>query len=525
MTMDMRFGLPTSDLASSYEPTADYAQIFKWGDVSIRAQSTTYAAPLWTVVLSIRNVATEVATITITNVTTFTWHFLKVHVKLDAATGLIEASVDGIAQSASYTGQNTVATTVLASAPYIYFGPPIFDNATNAYAANQIDNVLFDDAAFPAGRPYGERVAISNETADGWTAVGSGASTLVDALSSPLDVKAARGPLGGLARFDIPVFEDVNLETDMVGFNLYGKRAATRSTTKPLTLNPVVIQDGSPLIPNIGNAGSYLPIGEVVTHPETNNLFVFSGAYTGKGSAKIPSASIASGDIQMGLFCNVGPLALTATVGLELWLDASVLTGSDGSTVETWTDLSGNSRSPTQPTVGDRPTLQVAERNGLSALYFGGTDILNLASQNVGTWAVTTNFTAMVVAKRDAGAGVIYSFDNGVEEFNFYPYVAGDLNVDCGDVASGGRVTDTIADVTTWTVWFLVRNGNDLVVYQDGVSVATGTFSDNMASGSGTFSIGSGFEGHMGEVAIWGVALSAATLEDLFARAAAKWGI
>ena len=60
---------------------------------------------------------------------------------------------------------------------------------------------------------------------------------------------------------------------------------------------------------------------------------------------------------------------------LKVWLDAGTITGlSDGDAVTTWTDLSGNSNSPTQATAGKRPLYKTSIINSLPVVRGDGSD-------------------------------------------------------------------------------------------------------------------------------------------------------
>jgi len=61
--------------------------------------------------------------------------------------------------------------------------------------------------------------------------------------------------------------------------------------------------------------------------------------------------------------------------GLQLWLDASQITGlNDGDAVATWSDVSGNARDFTQGTASSRPTYKTNQRGSLPAVLFDGID-------------------------------------------------------------------------------------------------------------------------------------------------------
>src|SRR5947209_18963882 len=89
-------------------------------------------------------------------------------------------------------------------------------------------------------------------------------------------------------------------------------------------------------------------------------------------------------------------MALPVTSGLMLWFDASQITGlSNGSSLTTWTDQSGNANNAT--TGSGTVTYNTARINGLPAGTFSGAYI-SLAS----AIAASSGNTAFVVSKNAA---------------------------------------------------------------------------------------------------------------------------
>jgi hypothetical protein len=233
MTMDILCpSLGVASIASSFTPSASWGAIFKWGDVEIKAKSSTYISgaagvAIHDLVFSVLNNGAEIATITVPNaqcgstVSTNTWLFLSVHVKLDGSTGLIDASISGVAQSASYTGQNTVNTIALASATEIYFGPITLDDGTTAYQGF-MDHVLFDDSAFPAGRPTVRLITpLADDSLTDAQAYGVGATTVVNALSTPYDTRQLRfTSAAGRAQVTLTTPATAGFLTDVLGFQI-----------------------------------------------------------------------------------------------------------------------------------------------------------------------------------------------------------------------------------------------------------------------------------------------------------------
>lgn len=81
--------------------------------------------------------------------------------------------------------------------------------------------------------------------------------------------------------------------------------------------------------------------------------------------------------IQTAMQSGGGAAAWTPTdiAGLQLWLDASQITGlNDGDSVATWPDASGNGHDATQATASKQPTYQTNEVNGKPAVQTDGVD-------------------------------------------------------------------------------------------------------------------------------------------------------
>lgn len=112
---------------------------------------------------------------------------------------------------------------------------------------------------------------------------------------------------------------------------------------------------------------------------EGTTVTVTVTATNGAGSASATSAGISP----------VAPFAPTSITGLQLWLDASQISGvtTDGSAVASWTDMSGNARHATQATSGSQPVLKTAANgiNGSPVVRFDGVD----------DWLKTASFTTI----------------------------------------------------------------------------------------------------------------------------------
>jgi hypothetical protein len=287
MTFDFRHAFVThnSSLSSSYSPSADWEQLFIWGDLSLRCKQLDYASAVITHVVSLYNGAAEVATVSFPEVVQGSWHHVRIHAKLDVTTGAFNVTVDGYGH-ASYTNQNTVGTIALGSAVYISFSPPVYDNGTNAYVG-LIDNVYIDNDSFPTGRISAQRGTISaDSTNTGWGAYGTGATTLTDAVSSGTDAKAIRSLGGGsLANFTITVPANVSLESEVIGATFH-VRVCNRDAVQAKKL-AVGMEMASVFYPSEALRSVILPLG-VPTHvpPNSTAVIMQGGMFNKTGNTR-----------------------------------------------------------------------------------------------------------------------------------------------------------------------------------------------------------------------------------------------
>lgn len=302
-TFDVKYSLIAS--TAPYGVPSAFA-IFRWGQVSVYVKTVTFTSPNWTVVYAVRNNATEVATVTVTDVTSTSWHYCKIHVKLDATTGLIDVNIDGFAQSVSYTGQNTVSSIVLAStgtvltADFIYFGPPLaFGTATQANAGS-IDNIGIFDTAFPAGRLIARRWSMGTTSTDtNWAAVGTTPTTVPDALLLPDDTQAARGTGVGADTLITMAgsFDFTGMQTDLIGINVYLKRPAQLdafSASRHITIG--LSRTGTHYMGTVAVAQS-LHVDNVLVPPNTN--YTFGGIGEGIFTAGLTQANFDTTTIRL----------------------------------------------------------------------------------------------------------------------------------------------------------------------------------------------------------------------------------
>jgi len=296
------------DMASGYEPTADWAAIFRWGDVQIRAKSATRnnTTGYYNMVFSVRNNGTEIATITVPQVNaggsfaSTSWLWVLVKVKLHATTGSIEAYINGNGMSASYTNQNTVNTIANASENGMYFGPIVMDNGTNAYVGG-LDSIIIDDAAWPSGRPTVRFWAVASDgTLTNAAAAGTSPTTVANAIAtgsttSRNDAKQLRfSAVSGRAELNMTAPSTTGFNTQVLGFFGILQRAASRNPTGARRIRPSVKVSGVDYQDAIHSAVS-LPFSSIVTPPETLGVNVLW--FTDKAGSRFTTTDLSTAQL------------------------------------------------------------------------------------------------------------------------------------------------------------------------------------------------------------------------------------
>lgn len=236
VTMDVAYGALGNnvDNPATLQRSESRFQVFKWGDLSFRMRRVfNWAAGPTRADYSFElfNDTTSLGVITVPSLLQDQWMHIRIHAKLDAAAGAFEVSVDGIASN--HTGINTVAVTPLASATQLWFSAGALGSTSGStvFSLGSIDNLLIDNAAFPAGRPSGRRLEISGDgTLTGW-APSSGSGTLATALSA-IDSNSARGTGdGSVALLTLASLTTTGLNTDILGWQIQACGVSNVDTT------------------------------------------------------------------------------------------------------------------------------------------------------------------------------------------------------------------------------------------------------------------------------------------------------
>lgn len=177
-----------------------------------------------------------------------------------------------------------------------------------------------------------------------------------------------------------------------------------------------------------------------------------------------------------------GSFSPTDIAGLQLWLKADgnvyntgTTQATNGQTVATWADASGNARDATQATGADKPTFQTNVVNSKPVIRFpfGGTSFMGTAS---GSYSVQSYF--VVFAITNSGADSYMGIVTTRVSPNANKVGPSDSNLGYG---TGISSQNTIVNVDS-----SAGGGNGATTYiaVDGVSLSTSAF-DDFNSGGG----------------------------------------
>lgn len=189
-----------------------------------------------------------------------------------------------------------------------------------------------------------------------------------------------------------------------------------------------------------------------------------AGAVSGDVYGTLDTAEVADPSDLSATYGSIIPPQLD---GLQLWLRADSLGLSDGDSVSTWRDESGENNDLTQGTAADQPTLQTNQLNGLPVVRGDGDNHLDNSSA-----PTSASQTILIVGKfvtDVSGNERIFGRTSRASVFNDgsnYDYFSNEA----GNIVSGGGTS------TNYTIITLRYNSaTDARMFLDGVD-ATGSF-------------------------------------------------
>lgn len=210
--------------------------------------------------------------------------------------------------------------------------------------------------------------------------------------------------------------------------------------------------------------------------------------------------------------------------GLRLWLKADAITGkTNGSSVDTWIDSSGNSASATNPTSAHQPTYVTNVTNGLPIVRFDGTDDELFSA--VSSSAAQQTIVAVVSPASTSGTpGVFGASGQGGLQLRL---VSGLPQLLSHWVAEIGIADEPAATAAFQVLVATFSAGNTYSLWLDDELLASGTTTVTLSAGL-TAVIGSGsgedfFAGDIAEMACYDRVLTNGEITSLVSALRQKW--
>lgn len=217
---------------------------------------------------------------------------------------------------------------------------------------------------------------------------------------------------------------------------------------------------------------------------------------------------------------------------LTAWYKADSISGSDGDSVGSWTDSSGNSHTVAQLTSARQPTLQTEELNGLSVVRFDGTnDILSdgdIAALDVGTGDI---WMASVFKSTDDSAAQFF-FEKGTTTFGLMTTAAGVLQARLGGTTNIPSQSAGNWSRTEFVIVTASRASSSCNGFVNGTAMTTtGTTNSGSISNSNVLDLGAAavggqaMTGDLAEVLVGGATLDTNQRQKIEGYLAHKWGL
>ena len=216
---------------------------------------------------------------------------------------------------------------------------------------------------------------------------------------------------------------------------------------------------------------------------------------------------------------------------LECWLDASTLSGTDGSSLASWSDLSGNGNNFTSV---NAPTLQTSEQNGKNVVRFDGiNDVMSAGDKELYNNTRGFSMIAVVKATNSKRMPILTKYlttgDN--RQFAF-----GNRDNFLFEDLTWGSYTGTVLDMgldNFAIVEYIWEPGKAFQLYINGVLLSTGdAVVNDISDGTANLKLGGGdytsvgfWEGDFAEIMVYSEAVPNSEREALRANLAVKWDI
>ena len=221
-----------------------------------------------------------------------------------------------------------------------------------------------------------------------------------------------------------------------------------------------------------------------------------------------------------------------ASISPSAWYQASALSGTDGSSVPSWVDSSGNGFTASQLISARQPTLQTRELNNQSVVRFDGTnDILSdsdIAALDVGTGDI---FMAAVFKSTDDSSAQFF-FEKNNTEFGLMTTAAGVLQARMGGTTNIPTQSAGNWSRTDYVIVTAKRVSSTCTGFVNGTAMTTtNTTNTGSISNSNVFDLGAAsvggqaMTGDLAEVVVGGAQLSEADRLRLEGYLAHKYGL
>ena len=231
--------------------------------------------------------------------------------------------------------------------------------------------------------------------------------------------------------------------------------------------------------------------------------------------------------------------ASATSLTYALLFDARNLALSNGASVATWADTSGNGRDATQGTGASQPVYNSTGINGLPSVTFDGTKFLATTAVSPATLSASGLWTVFIVAKptttpgtysmldQDTG-GTVRNFQNRVNAavpqfeciaFNSTPSAFTDIQAGGGGTAA--HVYSAVRDTTTVQTWVDGTSGGATATTGSAQTTATTAAVILGASGTGSTQR---YTGELGYLALVQGAVSSSQRAATEAALKAIWG-
>ena len=217
---------------------------------------------------------------------------------------------------------------------------------------------------------------------------------------------------------------------------------------------------------------------------------------------------------------------------LTAWYKADSISGSDGDSVASWADSSGNSHTTAQLTASRQPTLQTNELNSKSVVRFDGTnDILtdsDIAALDVGTGDI---WLASVLKSTD-DSGAQFFFEKGTTSFALMTTASGVLQARLGGTTNIPTQSAGNWSRTAYVIVTASRVSGSCNGFVNGSNMTTtGTTNTTSISNSDVLDLGASavggnpMTGDLAEVLVGGATLDTNERQKIEGYLAHKYGL